>query len=891
MFALAAAFASYFGLLLFCDLIRPEPAGFTLTLSPSGLTVRSVSPGSPGAQAGLQVHDRVLSANGVPVRTRVDWQALEANLRIGHPVRLAVVRQGRTEHVTLVLGRASWRHWTNASAATLLTARVVQCIALVMACLVAFKRPSDPAALIGGWALATFAVYSLVWPYQIAARWRALPSLAGLALWIPFASSVGIAAVMFTFFAVFPRPLLRSRWRWLAAWVPILPPVFLQLRNAVVVVYHPERASGLPDWMAMYATVTAAYTSAAVAALIIGYRRVPDVTQRRRSRIVVIGSLVSLLGMLPAAAGYPWRTGSSLGHSVFASPVVAVGVILALALPISFAYAILRRRLFDVTFIVRRSLQYALARRLLVSIAPASLMLFLLDVWIGRRTPLAEILLTRGWVYGGLAVIAVVAWFRRGEWLEALDRRFFRERYSAQLLLRGVGEDVREANHLGEIAPRVVARVEAALHPEFVTLMIHDVRERKYRTVATVPPGVDVQPLASDSRIAKMLEVLQKPIDVPARGEDRLVRQLPPAEIDALRRSNVELLVPIGSGGGVPEALLALGPKRSEEPYSAEDEGLLGAIGDSLALLLARTPAGKSSPETTDDCPACGSCYDGGTGRCPRDGAALTTVLLPRVLSGRYQLVRRLARGGMGTVYQALDTALDRPVAAKVLREDLLDGPDGPARFQAETRLLAGLVHPNIVAVHDAGITRSRRAFFIMELLEGVTLREELTRVGRLPAQRALHILRGICAGADAAHQRRIIHRDLKPENVLLCRSGSIEVPKILDFGLAKVVTSGHVPALTATGVVVGTPPYMAPEHLRGGEPSTDWDLWAIAVMAVEMLTGTLPSGAGPAGDPSLEGIPMELRSLFARALSVNPINRPTTVAEFLDNLERAVPR
>src|SRR5439155_24899472 len=143
------------------------------------------------------------------------------------------------------------------------------------------------------------------------------------------------------------------------------------------------------------------------------------------------------------------------------------------------------------------------------------------------------------------------------------------------------------------------------------------------------------------------------------------------------------------------------------------------------------------------------------------------------------------------------------------------------------------------------GVTSSGRVFFIMELLEGVTLREELRRAQRLPPARVLHILHGVCSAVDAAHRRGLIHRDLKPENIFLCRTAEGDIAKVLDFGLAKALEVSGGPVLTKSGVVAGTPQYMAPEHLAGGEPSPDWDLWSLAVMAYEMITGAPPLVAG----------------------------------------------
>src|SRR5438067_1576494 len=432
MFALAAAFAGYFALLLQSDLTRPAPTGLVSEIHESAMMVDAVSPGSPAADAGLQPGDRIVTANGLPIRNRLDWLAVAMNLQSGRPLRLEVARGGEWREAILPLSRTPAGFWMTAAGATLLVPRGVQFIALALVFVVAFKRPFDVPARVGGWLLATFAVFSINPPYQIAATWRALPVLVGMPLWVPFASSLAVAAVLLTFFAIFPRPLVRSPWVWLLVWAPMSLPLFLELRFMGRAVYRPERAGASADWTTFITLVTACYTVAALGALLAGYRRLTDVTERRRVRVLAFGSAVGLVSVLPVVMAYWTRSDALLGYSAFTSRVAALGTIGGLALPVSFAYAILRHRLFGVGYIVRRGLQYALARRVLISVVPGLAALFLADLWIHRQIPFAEILRARGWAYVGLAGIAVVATLQRGRWLEALDRRFFRERHSTE---------------------------------------------------------------------------------------------------------------------------------------------------------------------------------------------------------------------------------------------------------------------------------------------------------------------------------------------------------------------------------------------------------------------------------------------------------------------------
>jgi serine/threonine-protein kinase len=364
-------------------------------------------------------------------------------------------------------------------------------------------------------------------------------------------------------------------------------------------------------------------------------------------------------------------------------------------------------------------------------------------------------------------------------------------------------------------------------------------------------------------------------------------------------------LVPITTAAERTEALLALGPKRSEEPYTHADHDLLVAIATSLALLLERRePRPEPLSNAFEVCPRCGACYEPGTGHCTQEGASLSLIPVPRILAGRYRLQRRLGRGGMGTVYAATDTALERGVAVKLIREDLVGSAEAAERFRREARTAASFAHPHVVTVHDFGLVAETRAFLVMELLEGLTLREELQAQRRLTAARTLQILGGVSAAVEAAHRRQLIHRDLKPENIFLVRAGAAEVPKVLDFGLAKFLTTAtESTADTGSGLLVGTLHYMAPEQLRGEAVDPSWDLWALAVIAYETLAGARPFAGTAFGEwqmavlagrftpvaNHLPDAPMRWQEFFERVLALEPARRPNSALMFLSELERAL--
>jgi serine/threonine-protein kinase len=256
----------------------------------------------------------------------------------------------------------------------------------------------------------------------------------------------------------------------------------------------------------------------------------------------------------------------------------------------------------------------------------------------------------------------------------------------------------------------------------------------------------------------------------------------------------------------------------------------------------------------------------------------------------------------MGSVYAATDTALNRAVAVKVLREELVGHPDAAGRFRQEARLVAGFAHPNVVTVHDVGVTDQHVGFLVMELLSGTSLRDALREHVRLPPQRARAIVNGVAAAIEDAHQRGLVHRDLKPDNIFLVTNGASETPKVLDFGIAKSFASENgrdAAHQTRSDVRLGTPAYMAPEQMRGDEPHPAWDLWALGVVAFEMLTGELPFAQNPAWVPAgfdtvevsvaMETAPPRWRTFFRRALAVEPSERPRSARELADQFDWAM--
>ncbi|WP_079321032.1 protein kinase [Microbispora sp. GKU 823] len=212
----------------------------------------------------------------------------------------------------------------------------------------------------------------------------------------------------------------------------------------------------------------------------------------------------------------------------------------------------------------------------------------------------------------------------------------------------------------------------------------------------------------------------------------------------------------------------------------------------------------------------------------------LTDPLVGQLLDGRYRVESRIARGGMASVYLALDVRLDRTVAVKVMHRSLAEDPQFVRRFIGEAKSVASLSHPNIVQVFDQG-TDGAHVYLSMEYVPGRTLRDVLRRRGRLPAREALEMVIPVLAALGAAHQAGLIHRDVKPENVLLADDGRV---KVVDFGLARAIEATNQ---TKTGMMIGTIGYMSPEQVTAGTADARSDVYAAGIMLFELLTGRQP--------------------------------------------------
>ncbi|MCZ6806988.1 MAG: serine/threonine-protein kinase [Deltaproteobacteria bacterium] len=284
--------------------------------------------------------------------------------------------------------------------------------------------------------------------------------------------------------------------------------------------------------------------------------------------------------------------------------------------------------------------------------------------------------------------------------------------------------------------------------------------------------------------------------------------------------------------------------------------------------------------------------------------------LIGTLLAGRYEVIRRIGEGGMGLVYEGKHRDIDKPVAIKVLRDNLSRRPDVVARFRQEAKSASRIGHKNIVDVSDFGETQYGSSYFVMEFLEGEDLANVLGREVTVDPQRTCRIVLQCCRALAAAHAKQIVHRDIKPENVFLIeRDGVKDFVKIVDFGIAKmgdIETEGQPGRkLTKTGMIFGTPEYMSPEQAAGKELDHRVDVYALGIILYECLAGRVPF----VGDtfmgvltqhlfsepPSIvemnpkAQISAELELVIAKALAKDPDKRYQDTAELAEAIECAL--
>ncbi|MFI5256954.1 MAG: protein kinase [Gemmatimonadales bacterium] len=319
--------------------------------------------------------------------------------------------------------------------------------------------------------------------------------------------------------------------------------------------------------------------------------------------------------------------------------------------------------------------------------------------------------------------------------------------------------------------------------------------------------------------------------------------------------------------------------------------------------LLARQPVPDEKVPVLKVCSQCGREYETTARFCPADGTALrpkdSDTLVGRVLADRYHILKRIGEGGMGRVYLGEHVKMNRQCAIKVMSPALVNDHESAARFAREASSAARIIHPNVAAVFDYGESEGL-IYLVMEYVEGEPLSRILAREAPLSVERALELARQIADGLGAAHELGIVHRDLKPDNILVARTrAGKEVPKVVDFGIAKAVQDNSNDALTRTGLVIGTPEFMSPEQLLGDPIDARSDLYALGCILHLMLTASPPFAAttreqmikrrltedAPHVQQLDAGLPDSVDRIVQRLLARSPADRYGSAAEVRDAL------
>lgn len=600
---------------------------------------------------------------------------------------------------------------------------------------------------------------------------------------------------------------------------------------------------------------------AQLAVMLSNYRRLTDVEDRARVRVLALGQAIQMAPQILVSLTVlaTILTGGT-PSAVYALFMRRFGNALILVSPIAFGYAIIRHRALGVRVALRIGIQYALASNALRTIVLLPMAWLVYTAATHPDRTVSELLFT-GWARVNLAVAAlgILLLRYRGQITAALDRRFFRGAYDQEAILGRLTNALKQADSLGDVARLTTVEVERALQVSDAYVLYRDSHAAQYSVSYASRTDVSrARPIDAESTLLRAIGRTTI-----AHTRDELSGQLSPADAKWLATLGAELVVPLTGLDAHVVGLLVLGPKRSEEIFTAKDRSLLqliaAQIGSACEVLSLRERVGQQLAVQTEvlasvgaqhinlmkECPNCGRCFDRDVTTCPDDGEeTVLTMPIERTLDGKYRLERLIGRGGMVAVYLAHDARLNRRVAIKVIKGSAFHSSSARRRFGREAQACAQLTHPRVISVFDYSASEHQAAYLVMEYVEGSSWRAELKELGAFTPTAAADLLEQICDGMEAAHQAGILHRDLKPDNFLIFGTPPRLQVKVLDFGLAKIRDAGvdDPKSMTVAGVAMGTLGYMSPEQLNAREVDERTDIYAVGVVALESLTGFLPA-------------------------------------------------
>ncbi len=643
--------------------------------------------------------------------------------------------------------------------------------------------------------------------------------------------------------------------------------------------------------------------------LIRNYRLLADRDSRRRIRWAAVSFGVAAASLLTLRLlELVWNvTGGAMlqraSEYADAATTMSVG-----AIPITLTYAVVKHRLLGIRLVIRRGLQYLLARNVLRLIVFAPGLIVLIHIFRNPNESVYNLVFRSSWSFY-LLVMGTAAFslrYRRqlSRWL---DRRFFRVALQEEEAWVALAESIKSATTEEEVAAAVAQQVEFALPVNGVHIFLRSGAHGRLRAAFSTP-GRNAQKLCAQLENNHAALLAGNSV-ITVTGVDSDFAEPAHPEEDLL-------LVPLLGSDGQNLGAMLVGPKKSEQPFTRKERELLQAMAAQVVMacevlrlkrnidqesrqrIAVLSRLDRENFHLLSECHVCGSCYDASTKECAIDGTPLElTVPVERVVVGRYRLDRRIGAGGMGIVYQTLDLRLEKIVALKILLGELFGNREALLRFKREAQAVASLRHRNIVGVHDFGQLPAGGAFLVMDFVSGASWRQHLRINATLPPERVVNWVEGLCAGVAAAHQSGVVHRDLKPENVMISGAREVEAAMVLDFGLAKLHSGSEKDTvqLSVTGAVVGTRAYMSPEQRSGGKVGAAADVYSAAVMTLETLSRLSPPRAGATNDWIERALARvvnpgsTLPAIFRSALAESADVRIRSIEQFGSRLDAAI--
>jgi hypothetical protein len=630
----------------------------------------------------------------------------------------------------------------------------------------------------------------------------------------------------------------------------IQPALQLFNRNAVTRVY----------WPGLFALAAPGMI------LLLWKSRVETLENRLRITWFVSSLVLGLSPILLAVMLTPFV--SALRNPEWRTPIGIVLYVLLASIVPSTAYAVVVSHVMDVHLVVRRTMQYGLARSSVWCAIVAPLVFVAFDLHSHRMLTVEEYL-TGGRPTAPLALslLSLIVLTFRHQLLQRLDRWFRRDAADHSESLARLERGFRTSRTIRDVSTVLKRELSHGIQATSIAVLLVD--ERLGQLVSLEP---DVPPLPRGSALLDLLRSVRTETPLSYRADGALARLLPPSDREWLDETRFGLFSPLVGSTGTLLGVVAIGEGRNGLPYTERDNMLIATMSGQGALKLEnsrlkeRVAGGTVSHdalsvdwenEPATRCPDCATMWPSATTHCGC-GAPTVEAALPLIVNGKFCVDRFIGAGGAGVVYHAVDITLDRPVAIKTLPAIRLEQA---SRLHREARAMANVLHPNLALIYGAEHWKGT-PLLIFEYLDGGTLLDSL-RGGPLTIDETIDLGTLLADALDRVHASGVLHRDVKPGNIGYTSHG---VPKLLDFGLAAILdrsrdlrtppavlpsdfsmieelTWGLHPSasLTMTQQLIGTPLYLSPEALAGRDPEPSFDLWSLSMVLYEAAAGQHP--------------------------------------------------